>query len=569
MAEVGKSANISLEIDGQSLDGARDLNEIKVLASFDDGSVQANISSESFNLVGPAAQYVQNYFYNGGAFEGLPIKIKASNINTQIVLLDSILDFTNEFQIINTGEVRASVEKKDGLNSLERRLEGITFGLLETQGFIGNYVDVDYLVIKEDNELELITLQISTFLLTKELIDSIKKLADFIKDSLAHAAGGVTGPAASAIWIVATIIIEVIFIALIIVALYKLTKQIVELLIPTVKTHKAISLRQGLAAICAKLGYNLVSNISYLDSVHYLPSKPKNDEAVQSGIPNVSDFGFQASEFFQLCKKMFLGRYAVIGNELHFRTEFDPFWITTSTFVMQDNLELESFSYNLSDHKSNILISFEFDESDKWTMENFTGTNYEVIERPAYLLNDQNALTKGFEPVRIPCSLGNRKDELTVVEKSLKVFAKLADKMVNLFGGNSNLEAKIKDRIGVLKVSQNQHFNPKLLYLQNGKLPSNHRDLWKAKILWENFLSYKSFLLNNFYGQKKLYRNVRIGFGMENFIELSENSYFTTPSGQVGKMERIEWTTGRDYAVCDFWIREPFTQNLAITTNEP
>jgi hypothetical protein len=120
----------------------------------------------------------------------------------------------------------------------------------------------------------------------------------------------------------------------------------------------------------------------------------------------------------------------------------------------------------------------------------------------------------------------------------------------------------------VLKQTQNWHSIPKLLYLKGGKLPINQRDLWSAKHLYDSFLNYNSFVANNWQGQKAVYNNVEIPFGIEDYKQLTVNPYFLF-EGAVAKITNFTWTTGRDKATISFWVRERYTTNLKETFINP
>src|SRR5690606_9159994 len=161
-------------------------------------------------------------------------------------------------------------------------------------------------------------------------------------------------------------------------------------------------------------------------------------------------------------------------------------------------------------------------------------------------------------------ALGNRKDSLNAVERTLKDVGAFVDDITGIFGGGTSLAAKVKNKIGALKVSTNWTTLPKMLYLSGGKLPINHRALFNAKILYDNYHNYDSFVLNGYFGQKKVYNNVRIPFGFSDYQQLTTNSYFYF-NGKQAKITKFVWVIGKDEATIDFWVREPYTFNLKET----
>ena len=66
----------------------------------------------------------------------------------------------------------------------------------------------------------------------------------------------------------------------------------------------------------------------------------------------------------------------------------------------------------------------------------------------------------------------------------------------------------------------------------------------------------------------RVYRNVDIPFGFEDYKQLLENSYFLF-KGKPAKIIKFTWNFGRDTATVDFWVREPYTFNLEETYLNP
>ena len=569
--------DIRFQLNGVDVNPPREWEDVQILATFDNEATQANITTDKFSWVNENAVAINDWIAGGltgatpGIFEGMPLRIQIFNQDNTFNAFKGMIDF-NDFTIISPVEVEAQVKKQSGLNELSDRLEGITFGLLESEGILtsSDYQDCNYVVQNEIVLIELVLLNISIYLLAEQIADGVNRVGEIIADSTGHATGGGPfGAIGSALYLVIRLVIETIYLAAITLALIELIKQLIELLVPQKRTHKTLSLKKGLEAIADKLGYTLITNIDLLDEIYFLPSKPQAEQPIGSGIPNVADFGYQASEWVELCRDLFNAKVAVLNdNELHFRFIGDPFWIKTASYSLPDVL-LESSQYNTEDLKSNFLFSFQTDEADKYTLENFEGTNYEVITAPINISNQNNILTKGLNEVRIPCALGTRKDDLNIVETTLKAVGTAADKVINFFGGNSDFASKIKKRVGLMKVSQNIHNVPKLLYLDSdGNLPKNHRTQLRAKVFYDGYWEYESFVTNKAIRQRKVYEGVEVPFGFEDFLKLIDNSYFTTIDGKIGKAIQIKWTPARDKAIMDFWIAEVYTNNLFETKIE-
>ena len=206
---------------------------------------------------------------------------------------------------------------------------------------------------------------------------------------------------------------------------------------------------------------------------------------------------------------------------------------------------------------------------DEWTIDNYLGTAYEIRTTQLTTIRKRAVLLKGFEEINFETALGTRKNELNALEKFLKKVAGVVDDLTKFFGKTTNFTQQVKGRVGVLKQASNWHTVPKLLYTGgSGSLPVDHRDRWNAKLLYDLYHSEKSFVLNNFQGQKIYYKGVSIPFGFEDYKKLTTNSYFYF-KGKKAKITKFVWTIGRDKAEIDFWVREPYTHNLAETYINP
>ena len=587
MARESKKGFLQFSINGKTFTTILDWQDIAVLATFDGDNVQANISTTELEGVNDAAaeivQWVEEGLSGGvGIFEGIPMTLNVYNENGTLTVFDGYADLSDNYrESLYKSRVSFKLQKKQGLNGFNERLESITYGYLESIGVFSDsdYTELEYLIEKKDNALEILISAVTLFLMVKELIEATKTTVETIGDLASLISTGSLGGFASAIKAVVSALVIVAYNLLILLAVIELTSDLFQMLISLRRTHKTISLRLLLEKVCTHLGYGFESDITELDKYYYLPSNNNLDDlddegfisitkGTQSGIPNITDNGYLCSEMFANIKEMFYARFAIIDNTVHFRNVDSDYWVKQSIYKMPNVLEKDK-GYNTSDLKANRFISFQTDLNDEWTIDNFTGTNYEVTTDAVTTVNLDAKNITGLETVSIPYALGNRKNELNALEKFLKIVAATADELVEIVGGSTNYAGRIKERIGMLKVSQNDTSVPKILYLDKGKMPATHRSLLSAKYLYNNFHIGKSFVNNNYFGQKIKYSGVRIPFGFEDYKKVIENSYFYDPLGRVGKITKLEYNISGDIAVVDFWIREKYTVNLVETLIEP
>jgi len=118
----------------------------------------------------------------------------------------------------------------------------------------------------------------------------------------------------------------------------------------------------------------------------------------------------------------------------------------------------------------------------------------------------------------------------------------------------------------MLKVWETSHSVAKVLYIQNGRLPANHRQLLSAKSIYEKYHAQSSFV---FQGQKKIYSGIVTKFSLEDFNRLVENSYFRTQDGALCEVRELEWEIDMNKATIVFEVREVYDRNLKEQFYEP
>lgn len=580
----------SVILNGKSVAVPKGFFDVGVKASFGE-NIQANLTTEEFTFILDAYQEIIEWINNGrsggvGIFEGIPLVITDSNANNNVSVFKGILDL-QEGTIVQERlkQVQCRLRQDDSLNQLSQLLEPLDYGYLKSLGVISSsdYVDVDYVVNKLDKGLETITTLITIYLLSKQLADTIKEIGTTATTISGIAASGVTGGIGAAIYAVAVAVLQVAYAATLLILIIDFGTDLFNILVQPQRRHKGISLKTLIEKACEYIGYQLQTTIEDLDNLVYLPSNQNVDQfglknifskvgTITEGIPNASDIGYTCTELFQAARDLFNARFAIVGTTVQFHTESSPYWISQSGWekpAAKKDVAESSFRYNTDEIKSSIFIQFQTDIVDEYTIKNYQGTSYQVLTDAKTVNNPANKTIKNLDRVDIPFALGNRKNSLNSFERALVPLANLFDDIAGVFGGRPNLAKKIKNKVGVLEVSNNNHSVPKLLWLQNGRLPSNHRDLFSAKSLWEKYHVEKSFVQNNFTRQRIYTENETIPFGLNDFVTLLNNSYFRDENGRVGKITSLEWNFSKDRATISYWLQQPYTSNLKETFIEP
>jgi hypothetical protein len=212
-------------------------------------------------------------------------------------------------------------------------------------------------------------------------------------------------------------------------------------------------------------------------------------------------------------------------------------------------------------------MSFTTDSNDEWTTENYTGTSYEI--KTVSTLGTVNGSIKGLERIDIPLCLPNNKTKLNSIEKLMIGIARFADQLTKIIGQNSNFASQIeRNRINVLKVSQNDYETAKIVPLINNQLPPNHRDLLSAKVLMNKFHYGKSFI-GEALGQKVIYEDIDMPFLLSDLQNTLKSGTFTLSDGRIAEFINIDYNFSRDIAKCSISVQEIYTNKLKEIYYEP
>ena len=557
---------VQYRLGGNLIDNPTERQDTSIQVQFDEGT-QGSIETSQLTFVNEAYTIIKETVESGLITEGLPLTITIQEGEESTEVFNGYLDFSTLEDLTGSEpKFLASIVEQNGLTNLSESLEGVTFALLEAKGFItsSDYQEVKYLIEKQVTLLEQAFLALSVFLMIKEIAEASFRLSQQIAIISAIVTTPISGQVGALIYAVASALFEIAYIFIMGAALLDLIQQFIENLISFEREFQGIKYKTALEKIFSYLGYTFVSPIPEIDTYVYLPSKAEGRS--DKGIPFDSDFGFVANEFVSMVLDMFRAEIFVVNNEVQLRTKKDPFFQSQSTFQLPDVLE-QPFSLNINEIKESRFISFQDDISDAYTVSNWKGTSFVVTTLPITQNIPKNNLIKGLEETRFPVALGNRKEELSILEEALNTFFEAANFALSALGA-SNITNTIQARKGMLIISQPFFNVPKVLNMQGNRLAQNSREGLSARYLWENYLNYDSFIEDNFKRQRKVFEGIEIPFSYSDYKKVKENSYFITPNGKRGKFTSLEWIIEADRAEASFWVEDVYTRNLQEETTE-
>lgn len=619
------SAIIRHILDGVEYIQPRQSRDLKVLATFDGDSVQANITTSTFNFVdtenSKAATAIKTWFETL-ATEGMPYTIVITD-GVNEISTDYYLQFEN-YRVLSDVECEITVQKDNGLVSLDDAANGLTMQLLKSKGILdfNDWVRVPYIVENRKTVMEFITMVIQLLVIGKMIKDEIFKLQAIIADI---ASGAWFTTFLAAVFALVNLTITIVNLVLLSIVAKNLLKDMQQAYFPMIRYHLGINIQNWMAKALDFLGYGYQTNPSFanlLERVTMLGSK--NDQvgplaasveygdlldvlpiiAPGEGIISPDDFGYTLGETFELLNRMFHTKVAVIAGDspgdppvVHVRPFNDPFWTQSADYIFPDVKIETAFidngtkRFNVDEAISRTVIRYAKDDSDLHTLTNVNGRISEVIYSPITVSNQKHVNLRGLDLQEIGWALCTRKDSEDKLFEFFKGVAKLFNTLKDEAKGGGSTEtdegsgsvdteglddveeftASLFNRAGALKLHDHSFDVPKIVYLNpdTERIPVDFKDFIGADTLWKLYHSYKSLVqgdknsdIPNETNQKTLYDAVSIPFSITDFQKTIVNSFFEFQDSKTAKFTRIEWDVYRDRADTDFYVFENWTTNI-------
>ena len=510
---------------------------------------EAELTVDSIELETDAKRLVIEHINTYGVFEGLPLTIEVGSLT-----LDYYIDLTDNPLISGVGDssIEVTIKRRKAVDYFKEQANGLSFEALNKTNPI-TLIDVPYLIIK-DNQLEmLIMLGISIFTLTKALIEGIEQLSIAISNFLGTIFVGTGFNLGAFLAAALQLIANIIYVAVLIVALIDLTKQVIELIFPPIRKLKAVKVQELFIKGCAKLGYTFSSTIlSAMPQLTILPVPLKeeqksiftnlfslNNGSFTKGYPTARDTTPTLGRLVDAMQEMFNASIRVINSVVYL--ERRDYWVLnsqvqiTTTLNLQDKRE-NRWRYNLGEAWKRYYLHYQLDSNDLNTLDNIDSSQTEYSTEPVTIQNADLVSIKGLADVSIPFAFGIRKGSLSYVEEATLPFAQIADDVIQFFGGSSNLVSQVQGRIGVLQLSQQYFTVSKLMYTVGGKQPLNYLTKIGANVIYQNYHAINQVKANF----KKIYDDP-VRFSTFNFEDIIDNNYITDQEGNSLEILTLEW----------------------------
>ncbi len=546
--------NIRFYLDNVEINPPADWQKLEFELNFERDKNNSKVTISEWNFVRENADKIHAWRNGGliggpGVFEGLPFKITVDNSGTTKTLFDGYLDLTEDAIYADKQYVTTQAKEKAQIDFLNDVAYGFGPEYLKKIGSItaSDYIFMPYILSSVPNYRDSFIAVLGVYTVTMQLLQQVTELTNLV----IAAANPFEGTA------LIRLIVQIAYIVVLLIALVKLLKDLVNLLIQPVKYHACMKVKTQLEKCAAFVGLNFSSeifdpgspfeNLVILPEKYYVATNTGDNRILGFTSPNTTDQnGFYKGEFGDLLtemKKMFCSKLVIkndaAGNPTLYLLRRDKG--LTPPLYQVPQVDERAIKLNTREFKSNYVVGFEVDLIDKNTIQEYVGTRFQTIITPATTTAGNPALMKGIENVTINFALAKTKKELTFPEKVVLEFldvvsvilngmimvvnagidiynevAELINKIIDkldTIGITINISLNsitplepvdfgelIDNRIGMLKIEQDNTGKQKLFILDPGTAPkynkvhSSNETVVNASYLYNNYHFITSFI---------------------------------------------------------------------------
>ncbi len=583
-------------LDYVELDPPVEWQETDIQATIEDNAFEASINTNVFTFKGNSVEFLEEWRVVYGVHVGCPLRVVITKGVITEIVFDGMVNMRDREILSRSGPIIMTyplIEFENNATVFDR-ISIISQGLLQKQGFITSSDAVDVPVIKESKKniaeraviLGQLTYQVVSF-----FIGLIQNFMSAISDIV-----GIS---------IALGLIEILL--LFINAILEITLLVAQVLqhkdlfFPPIVFYKGIKMKTVIEKLFEKEGFSVEFGQidAVLSKIVLLASQDGFDGFPAAGFPgsgilNTRDWGYIGSEILQTLEQMFNTRQDLRDGVAHIKNRKDPFWDSSPAFTPDDTIVETTLQYqngtikeDTDRIKGTVFISYQYDPTDTWTLTDNEDDAFELHRKPINLPDERLNLMKGLQEIQIPYALAVRKQAfdnlfdlftgitdnfdlwLEQVQVQIQDLSEFIDSNADAGQFVSELLAIIplgqfiENRSGVLKIDDNAFGIPKLIYMEDGKIPENHKDFVGPRALYfDNYFSESPSIQNDFKGQYINRLAWRIPFSLENYIQTKVNPGFEILSTS-GKFTSIGWSEDQGgSAVTDSEQQEIFDTNI-------
>ena len=547
----------------------RNVLEIGLNTDFSGNPEILSIDTDKIKLPREAMDIIQSHIATQGVFEGIPYNI----ITDGGVNLEYYVDLTDQ-TLFKTYDIEVKIKKRMGKDLFFEKAEGLSFELMADKGVNFDIFNIPYLIIPDNIPEMGLNLSIALFVMTKELIQSVKDLATSIANLVEAVTPNVGVPPVPPLGEIISLSIQVLaqlaYTIAIVIAIKKLGDQMFELVYPKVRKYLGVTIQELIKKGCDYLGFTLESNLLEENKKMTLMPVPltKEKKSIFNFLQNDLDFSFTKGyptaqdsvstlgELINAVELWFNARTKVYQGKV--QIERRDYWqiLTTNTLTPsltdQENRSNE-YQLNTDEAWKRTYIHYQVDYSDLHTLDFFDPTDAEYSTEPLNVINQDLVTIKGLNDINIPFALGVRKSTLNWVEEKGFSFFEALDNLIGVLGFNSNLSSIVGDRLGVTQISSQFYSTTKVLWAQRstGKQKSDYTDYIKASEIYRKYHTINEIQINGY----KIFNEVAIRLDSSDFVNLLDNN-FAFINGVLCEILSINYIDEQSKAIISY--KEPY-----------
>lgn len=586
MSYIGNHTNISVTLDNAEIEQFQDWENTSLNVGFSEDTGTASINTGTFIWKGKAFQIIDDWINNGlingvGITEGIPFSISIFNKKNNIVAFKGYVDLSKAEKISHDLIYEAPIKEISSDNTLDDQLNGLTMAVLKLNNRFNydDFADIRYVVQKPVDPISIVIMGLTLYTITKTIIDNTRTISDNIADIAGILAAGLTGSVGSAIKAAATVIATAAFTVALTKAALDLINNILESIYPKTRVNNTVNYHSLLRAIAEELGYEIEFAFEFpKENLFYMPSNRNFDiqnsngfvtkqGSIELGLPKQGEFGYKASDIVSAFQNMFNCKKRIINGKIRFYDSFaDISNNVTSSYVINPVNNQFKEKTNSDEIVKNYEILFQYDNSDSFTIDDDQDISYGVSTLPVKTNNKTMVNISGSEERIIPLSLASRKGSLGAVESVINSFLREAKSLLKILSAGTIDFTVDQGRESFLVMSDNNNINPKIIYADKDgsgflSIPSNHRDLFSAKSLYNTYHKNRSFA-SPFLAQELIISGVIVKFGIEDFIMMFESNKSKTSDDIDAFIESVNWIPAKGQATINYRVKKPYTINL-------
>lgn len=562
-------------IEGEEI-SPRDWTNIGQVREFVESDNKVMLTTNSVKLTGRGYDIVWDWVHNRyGRFINIPVEGQPKS--GPVVQL--YLDIRANLEWSDLPEVTTTIVQRKSSNHFFDGASGLTFEAINAKGLLSGFTSVPYQILADTTRLERLILIVNELLMLIQLAQAVFELAKLISDGLDVVGTGALTAIGKAIaysaWVVGLLVVFI--------------NQAIELkriYAPPVRYLYSMSDYKLLQAGCQYLGFEFISNfVADRQEIETLPVTEQQPgksflklfeyqlagTVFNKGYPRAKDSIKYLQDLIDWWCKWFNLEVKAANGVV--RMEPASYFAATTSVVIETALtdqEWRAMKWTYNNGENRVwrrkFISWTEDPQDKHTQDivNYNVAEYQTVNVDIPPGCDDLAIMKGYWPVQAPFALLRRKDELFPLEKIIHRFFKLVDKVVNDFGGSSDLaSAYLDERIGIGIISNQIYgITKKIWNAGGGKQPEDYLTVkFNTDILYDQF-----HLPLEVKAANSKWLDMRVPMHSDSFQLLQANNYAFLDLGEEVKVIRCEHFDEDDHRWSNIRIQASDPSGFNTTT---